>query len=360
MGKNSKVLGTVLMALVIIASLLVSGSETAAATTTPAKTDERADWPKTISFAGGPSSSGSYARVAGLSAMINKYLNVTCAPEAAGVPHAQLMAMSRGKVEMSYPFLLDAKGAYFGSGDWTAEPLNIRVVLGAPGSAMFIGCLDKSDIVDFKDLRGKKVVCKPPSTDWWAVAFVDLLEAHGMTLDDITPLRWTSHGEMLDLIDAGAADAAISGNSPAGLSPAYLEQDVKDPLRVINIDPAILEKVSEKWGDAVFVGMYPGGKFKSHPDPFPVLTAYQVAVASADLPESFIYEFMKMSFTDHNDEYLAVGRGIQIYNLENTIQAGQTVPLHDGVVKYLKEIGLWTDELDAKQTQLVQDFGSGK
>ena len=37
---------------------------------------------------------------------------------------------------------------------------------------------------------------------------------------------------------------------------------------------------------------------------------------------------------------------------------GAVIPLHGGVVKYFKEIGAWTDELEARQQELLEGFGS--
>ena len=98
--------------------------------------------------------------------------------------------------------------------------------------------------------------------------------------------------------------------------------------------------------------------WKMHPEGYQTLGTYMGVVATADLPESFIYSLFKMCFEEHHDEYLAIGRGIDIYNVEGTIGTGATVPLHAGVVKYLKEKGLWTDELEATQQKLLEEFGS--
>jgi len=365
---------TLVLAVVMIVSLVIGGCAKPAPAPAPAPTPAPSPapapapapspapeekWPDAISFAGGPSTSGAYARAAGLSVMIGKYLGVKCAPEAIGVPYAQLMAMRAGKAELAWPFARDARQAYLGEGDWAEEPLDIRSVIGAVKGSSFVAVtMADSGLVNFEDLLGKRVVCINPGGDWWAVAFEDLLEAYGMTMDDITPMQWTGHGEMIAAIDSGAADVGLGGISPINLSPAYLEQEQKRPLRVINIDQDKLEYVANKMGPEVTVQKYPSGLWKLQPEGYLTLVTYMDIVAPASLPESFIYSLFKMCFEEHHDEYLAIGRGIDVYDVESTIKLGEVVPLHAGVIKYLKEKGLWTDELEATQQKVLKEFGA--
>ena len=118
-----------------------------------------------------------------------------------------------------------------------------------------------------------------------------------------------------------------------------------------------MEYAIDKMGASVRIQSFPGGQFKLHPDPVPTLVAYMAIVARPDLPDSFVYSFVKMCFGDQNDEYLAIGRGISVYNLEDTINSAGSIPLHNGVIKYLKEIGKWTSDLEARNQRLIAAFG---
>jgi len=351
---------TLVLAVAVIVSMVVVGcaKPTPAPAPSPAPAPEE-KWPDAISFAAGPSSSGAYARAAGVSVLIGKYLDVKCAPEAVGVPYAQLMTMRAGQAELAWPFARDARQAYLGEGDWAEEPLDVRSVIGAVKGSTFVAVtIPDSGIVNFEDLRGKRVVCINPGNDWWAIAFEDMLEANGMTMDDITPMQWTGHGEMIAAVDSVAADAGLGGISPINLSPAYMEQEQKRPLRVVNVDQDTLEYAANKMGPSVTIQNYPSGLWKLHPEGYPTLFTYMEIVAPSSLPESFIYSLFKMCFEEHHDEYLAIGRGIDTYDVESTIKLGEAVPLHAGVIKYLKEKGLWTDELDATQQKVLEEFGS--
>jgi TRAP transporter TAXI family solute receptor len=348
-----------LMAIVVVAlltSLIMSdfAQPAPAAKTTPEK-----QWPSHISFVGGPAGSGAFIRTSGLVVLMSKYLNTSASAELVGAPAAQLSTLRAGKAEMAWPHMFAARQAYFGDPVWKGDPVDVRTVIAGPGSAFIIVADGGSGIKTFEDLRGKKVqvIQAAAGTQWMEVAFYYLLEAYGMTKNDLRLLNWTSFEDMMNAIDSGTADAGVSGTSPATLSPAYKERDTRRPLRWVHTSPDKLKYVVEKMGSQVKIENFPGGQLRLHPNPEPTLIQYQAVVARPDVPESFIYSFLKMVFDEHHDEYLALKGGIEVYNIPATIESAGSLPLHSGVVRYLKEKGLWNSQLEAQQGKLVSEFG---
>lgn len=289
---------------------------------------------------------------------MGKYLNTSASAELVGQPAAQLNALGAGKIEMAWPHWSYAQQAYFGEPVWQGNPVDLRVVISGPGSALITVADGNSGIKNFEDLRGKKVqIIRPSGGDWMEDAFYYLLEAYGMTKKDMTLLNWTSFEDMMSAIDSGAADAGVSGTSPATLSPSFRERDTRRPLRFIHVPPEKWKYVVDKMGAQVKMADFPGGQLKLHPNPEPTLIQYMGIVARPDVPEEFIYKLMKTFFDEHNDEYLAVRNGIEVYNVKATLDTAAALPLHAGVVKYFKEKGLWNNQLDAQQQKLVSEFG---
>lgn len=359
-----KVFLMVIVTAILVVSLILGGCahSAPAPTSNPAQaigtnTTPAAAWPSHISFAGGPANSGAYIRTGALTVLMSKYLKTTASAELVGAPAAQLNTMAAGQAQMCWPQWATAQQAYLGDPAWKGDPVDMRIVVAGPGSAFITVADGNSGINNYSDLKGKKVQVIQPGGTWTQDAFYYLLEAYGMNKTDVTALNWTSFADEMNALDSGAADAGVSGTSPVTLSASYKERDATKPLLWVHTDKDKLQYVVDKMGAQVSIEDFPAGQMKLQPNPEPTLVEYMGIVCSPDVPEDFIYQFMKMAFDEHNDEYLAIKGGIGVYNVQGTIASFGTIPLHDGVIKYLKEKGLWTSDLQAKQDQALANFG---
>jgi TRAP transporter TAXI family solute receptor len=77
----------------------------------------------------------------------------------------------------------------------------------------------------------------------------------------------------------------------------------------------------------------------------------QVVICRADVSEDVIYQVMKVIF-DHQDELGTFHPEAKAF-LENPLES-TVIPYHPGVVKYFKEKGLWSANLENKQNKLLQ------
>ena len=61
------------------------------------------------------------------------------------------------------------------------------------------------------------------------------------------------------------------------------------------------------------------------------------------------YTLVKV-FLEHQDELAQMAPWAKKFDISSTIN-GAFLPIHPGVVKYIKEKGAWTDEAEAKQKE---------
>ncbi len=202
----------------------------------------------------------------------------------------------------------------------------------APNVTLFV-TRRSSGIESLADLAGKRVVIGPAGAGF--EMFVGpILEAHGISLDQLTVLNNTQNASV-DMLADGSADAAFLGGAvptPSILQAAtsmdlvYLPYDARQDLisaypfyRAFNI-PAD----TYKGLDGDFAGLVTGAM-------------HLITSASAD--EDMVYAFTKAIYENRDDVTTRhpAGRAINPKNV--VIDRG--TPFHPGAEKFYREIGIW-------------------
>jgi TRAP-type uncharacterized transport system substrate-binding protein len=60
------------------------------------------------------------------------------------------------------------------------------------------------------------------------------------------------------------------------------------------------------------------------------------------------------AFVENIEKFKKIHASFGRITVESLVGPGVTVPYHDGAIRYFKEIGLWTPEMDARQAELLQ------
>ena len=84
-------------------------------------------------------------------------------------------------------------------------------------------------------------------------------------------------------------------------------------------------------------------------------------LANKDLPDDFVYQLLKYSYdTEYRADFelvhVSIPKGV---TLERAVM-GPTIPYHAGAVKYYKDMGVWTSELDNWQKDMLKKLGEKK
>ena len=81
----------------------------------------------------------------------------------------------------------------------------------------------------------------------------------------------------------------------------------------------------------------PKGSYKGVTEDVPTVSEWNMLVCSAKLSEDDVYAIVKM-FLENNPDLVSVYKGLTYATADN--EKYFNLPLHPGVVKYLKEIGV--------------------
>ncbi|MGM0845141.1 MAG: TAXI family TRAP transporter solute-binding subunit [Bacillota bacterium] len=191
-----------------------------------------------------------------------------------------------------------------------------------------------SGIESVEDLAGK-VVSVGEAGSGTLLNATQILEVHGLTLDDLSA-RNLSFDDSTTGIQDGTIDAAfITSGTPTGaVEGLAATQDV-------NIIPVSAEKADE------LIEMYPyyakdtisGGTYSKLDSDIETVAVRAMLVTSSEISEDVIYEVTKAIF--ENTDRISHAKG-ELISAENAL-IGMGIELHPGAAKYFEEKGISQD-----------------
>ena len=258
--------------------------------------------------------------------------NVTA--EATSGSQENIRRLASGELEFS---LSNAAITYFavrgGEGWDRAYPVRSVMTL-APNIALFV-TLPDSGITTLADMRGHRVTVGPAGA---GIEFFvrPLLEAHGITYDDFSPLNATQQGAV-DMLTDGSADATFLGGAV--------------PTASITQAAASMDITFLPYGDAekeALVNEYlffrpatiPADTYRGQTEPFEGLDVGSMHfITSTDASDELVYSITKLLYDNRElvIERHAAGRAI---NPNNVVRDTGT-EFHPGAIRFYREIGVW-------------------
>jgi uncharacterized protein len=250
--------------------------------------------------------------------------------------------LERGEIDLA---MSNAAITYFavrGEGDW-GRPQEMRAVMTlAPNVALFI-TPKNSGIQTIADLKGRRVVVGPPGAGF--EQFVrPILEAHGMSYSDFTPLENTQAAAVEMLADGSAAAAFLGGAIPtASISQACASQDIF----FVPFDESAREELIAKY-PFFHPATLPAGTYRGQGADYHGLNVGSMhLITSAKADEELVYQITKTLY--ENRESVAqrhpAGKAI---NPANVIRDTGT-EFHPGAIRFYREIGIWPEDRAASK-----------
>lgn len=237
-----------------------------------------------------------------------------------------------------------------GEGSWDAKQPIQAVMTLAPNVALFI--TPKSSSVErMADLRGRRVVIGPEGAGF--ETFVRLiLQAHGLTFDDLTPLYRTQAGAVDMLADGSAAAAFLGGAIPtASIAQASASQDI----HFVPFDEAARKQLIEQYPFFKAANI-PAGTYRGQAEDYQGLDVGSMHLITFEgQDEDLVYRFTRTLYEERAKvvERHPAGKAI---NPANTARSTGTA-FHPGAVRYYREIGIWPDDDSGDQPGGSPDGG---
>jgi TRAP transporter TAXI family solute receptor len=196
-----------------------------------------------------------------------------------------------------------------------------------------------SSIQSVEDLRGKRVSIGEAGSGVYFNA-IDVLEAAGLTLDDIKP-QYQSFDASKEALKDGMIDAAfIVAGAP---TPAITELATTNGVSFIPIDGDLQEKLLTEHPyytkQTIAAGTYPGQDTDVE-----TIAVEATIIVSASLSDDLVYQ-MTAAIFDHIDEISAENAKGSELSLENAVSVS-AAPFHAGAARYYQEHGYEVTTLD--------------
>ena len=233
--------------------------------------------------------------------------------------------------------LSNAAITYFavrGSEGWDrAHPVRSVMTL-APNVALFVAQA-ASGINTIDDLRGRRVSVGPAGAGF-EYFIRPLLEAHGVTYDDFSPLNATQQAAV-DMLTDGSADATFLGGAVPTASITQAAASME-----ITFIPFGEEEKQRLISDYTFFrpASIPAETYRGQTEPYEGLDVGSMhVITAADAPDDLVYNAAKLLYENRAlvVEKHAAGRAI---NPNNVVRDTGT-EFHPGAIRFYQEAGIW-------------------
>jgi len=287
--------------------------------------------------------SAGYAEASAIADAFGKEFGTRVRIQPSGSGIGRLQPLLQGRADYAFlateAFFL-ADGAYdFALPEW--GPTQLRAVAGRPAGITLIAAGD-AGINTVEDARGKRIafVAGNPSVN---VKCEAILAFGGLTLDDVEVIMFPTYGSAMASMTRNESDATCTtpttsqlyelAESPRGIAYAPLEAD-----NAAGWD-ALLEvlPIMGPSDEDVAAGIPEGQTTKMASYRYPVITT------RADKTDDEVYAFIK-ALDETYDMYKDGTAAMSRWSLDLAGKPAMDVPFHDGAIRYLREIGIWTDE----------------
>lgn len=337
-----KKLVSALLAAAMVLSLTSCGSKTSSASNTNSASSAgsaaaSAAEPKKeevrISIGGGNTTGVYYILAGALANVVNdKSDNIIASAEVTGASIENCNLMHAGELEMGVANTDISMYAYNGETDNFPEAMpELRHIAKLYTSTMNIVVSADSDIHSVADMKGKKVAVGSPGAGQ-RVYVQEILEEYGLTMNDIQVYD-LSQSEAVDAMKDNQIDVAFihSGHPNSAVSDLAASKDI----RLISLDESVVESLTTKYP---YLGAFtiPADAYGTDSDALAV-GAWNSLICVESLDEDTVYQVTKLMF--ENLDYLASCHDI-LKNIDVTKACTEEIPLHEGAIRYYKEVGL--------------------
>ncbi len=308
--------------------------------------------PKTIVFGANPPGSLFYVLAAGLAKVTSAHtpMKVEVFPQGGTVWYPMLES---GEVHFGINVPGDILTAYTGKSIYEKPtkgkgfPLRTLML----GSPLQVGLIVPSDsqIMGSADVRGKRMPVDYGTFYSTTLTALALLANYGLTPNDVKTVPVTSYPSGVRAVIEGRADLAV-GSVGSGITN---EMKTARGARYLELDTSPEAVVRMK---KVHPGYYP---IKVKPGPpgvdkeTTVLGKDITLVCAEQLPDDVAYAITKALWENY-EELGPLHPRLKFWTADRFASTRAVVPYHPGSIKWYKEKGVWNNELEEHQKELLK------
>lgn len=246
--------------------------------------------------------------------------------------------INKKSFDIGLTYLSAAYEARKGLPPFKKKLMNLRAIGNYPSAPYQYAVRANSDIKSIKDLYNKKLSAGKRGSGT-ELAFSRLLEMYGLSYDSIRKNGGTVHfvawAETKMLLKDRHIQMGIFDHRPP--DPGIVETETAFPVRVLNIEPKVLEDYLKKYPGHLTAKILKG-TYKGQQEDAMTLAWAPMLAAHKDVPENLVYNITKAIY--ENSKRLSKGfKGLSILSPKMAV-VGIPIPFHPGAARYFKEKGI--------------------
>lgn len=286
----------------------------------------------------------------GIAAVISRHTPMAVRVQPFAGPPAWLPSMDTGNTDLGVLTSADAVTSYKGIINYKRPFRNTRLLVAGGSLKLSFYVLQDAPLETVADLRGKRVPTDYPGTPVVRLSSTAGLASAGLTYADIVKVPVSD-------LRAGA-QAFVEGRTDAGWhsvgSPAVEEANAsKGGVKFLSVidTPEGVKRMAEVYPGS-YVTVLKGGSATGIVKDTALLTNDIYLVASKVLPDEAAYAIAK-TLWDYNQELGAAHPALKEWTRGRMVSAKAFIPYHPGAVKFFRDAGAWTAEMERLQAELL-------
>ena len=345
--------------LVLVLMTVVVGAQAAPTSTPPTPSSQqnpssRAPAPKLLSVVTIATSTGgtsTHTIATALSKVANENTPITVKVKAYTGPTAYAQLVEQGEENLGLMNVVDAWMAYRGIDTYKEALPNLRLVAGGVHPFLVgIFVRKSSSIKDIKDLRGKRFPVGYGGQAAMQRQTLATVEAAGLTMNDVVSVPVASYAEAVRAFMDDRVDVVLSSVG----SGSEKEADAAVGVRYINYAAGPnAQKTLDKYIPGFVAIKCPKGKSSAAAEGTIVWGYPQHLVGSTKLDDYTVQTLLK-AWWDKVDQLRLIHLIMEGWTRETMAINLFNLPYHSGSIKFFKDKGVWTEELEAKQQTLLR------
>ena len=310
-----------------------------------------------LRMASGVVGSMPYALASGFAAVYQKHTGETLEVLTKELS-ATYQELYTGRYEMAVQASVTAYMLYNNMDLRTGQPTDVKeqqpvriVMMGNTMPAGFLA-LKSSGMTKVSDIKGKRATLRFGHASAQFMVNVNVLVAGLEVGKDVTATQASSIPVGAQLLNDGTVDATFGGITV----PAFRELDAGKGVRFLTHNPPtpeVEEKARAVFPGTVFLRVEPDPGLVGIPEPIWLLGNHTCLISSANIPDDLVYKFTKTIY-ENRQELVPFSLDFRDWVKEPPASTYAAAPFHPGAIRYYKEAGLWSEEVEKWNQQLLK------
>jgi hypothetical protein len=289
-----------------------------------------------------------YILAVAIGELLAKYEAINATVEPIGGSHANIFGLAADKVEFA---IVNASAAYdgFHGAEPFEEPQPLRLIAQGHTTYRFIVVRRNENIATPAELRGKTIIAQRRA--------MPEIEEVGNALLNISQLQ-SSDVRFVGTVDTVQVEEALRAGTVAGaVMPGSIDQPALQGLfrdgivDFLYLDDASVTAMMAELPAIFLKDVIPAESFAGQTRDLVALGLNVYFVSDESMPEDIVYRTIK-TIHENYGEFTTYFSSAAAWTVENALREPR-IPYHPGAIRYYREIGAWTDEMESLHNSLL-------